>query len=153
MSLERQDSDYCILIADDDNDDQYMIKQAFTSINLNENVRTVNDGVELLDYLNNTGKYKGVETLLPKVILLDLNMPKKDGRECLKEIKMNTKFKMIPIVIYSTSSNPDDISYAYEHGASSYITKPYSYQELVKIMEVFKEYWFSIVRTSNNGKL
>ncbi|MES2514317.1 MAG: response regulator [Bacteroidota bacterium] len=147
MNIEKQDSEYCILIADDDNDDQYMIKQAFASISLNENVRTVSDGVELLDYLYQKGKYKDAPTLLPKVILLDLNMPKKDGRECLKEIKSNAKLKTIPIVIYSTSSNPDDIAYAYEHGASSYITKPYSYQELVKIMEIFKQYWFNIVKT------
>lgn len=149
MIIEKQESEYCILIADDDMDDQYMIKQAFASINLTENVQTVNDGVELLDYLHKKGKYKGVETLCPKIILLDLNMPKKDGRECLKEIKINSKFNRIPVVIYSTSSNPDDITYAYENGASSYITKPYSYQELVKIMEVFKQYWFNIVKTSH----
>lgn len=151
MSVEKQESDFCILIADDDMDDQYMIKQAFSSINLNENVHTVNDGVELLDYLHKRGKYKDVAVLIPKVILLDLNMPKKDGRECLKEIKSNTRLNKIPIIIYSTSSNPDDISYAYEHGASSYITKPYSYQELVKIMDIFKQYWFNIVKTSRTN--
>jgi CheY-like chemotaxis protein len=147
--MDIQGSPYCILIADDDNDDLYMIKQAFASINLTENVRTVNDGVELLDYLFKKGKYKGVGTLIPKVILLDLNMPKKDGRECLKEIKTNPMLKKIPVIIYSTSSNPDDIAYAYENGASSYITKPYSYQELVKIMEVFKLYWFDTVKISH----
>jgi CheY-like chemotaxis protein len=151
MNIEKQEPDYCILIADDDIDDQYMIKQAFASINLTENVQTVNDGVELLDYLHKKGKYKNIETLCPKIILLDLNMPKKDGRDCLKEIKANSKFNRIPIVIYSTSSNPDDITYAYELGASSYITKPYSYQELVKIMEVFKQYWFDIVKTSRTN--
>ncbi|MBL7912733.1 MAG: response regulator [Bacteroidia bacterium] len=149
MNIEKKEPDFCILIADDDMDDQYMIKQAFASINLTENVQTVNDGVELLDYLHKRGKYKDIETLCPKIILLDLNMPKKDGRECLREIKVNTKFNRIPVVIYSTSSNPDDISYAYENGASSYITKPYSYQELVKIMEIFKQYWFSIVKTTH----
>lgn len=149
MNIEKQEPDFCILIADDDMDDQYMIKQAFASINLTENVQTVNDGVELLDYLHKRGKYKDVETLCPKIILLDLNMPKKDGRECLKEIKINAKFNRIPVVIYSTSSNPDDISYAYENGASSYITKPYSYQELIKIMDIFKQYWFSIVKTAH----
>ena len=148
MSDPKQELDYCILIADDDADDQYMIKQAFASINLNEKIHTVNDGVELLDYLQKKGKYKDETILQPKVILLDLNMPKKDGRECLREIKTNDKLKQIPIIIYSTSSNPDDISYAYENGASSYITKPYSYQELVKTMEIFKNYWFNVVKTS-----
>lgn len=148
MGLERHENDHCILIADDDNDDQYMIKQAFASIDLNEQIRTVNDGVELLDYLFKRGKYKDVEVLSPRVILLDLNMPKKDGRECLKEIKAHPKFKKIPIVVYSTSANPDDIEFAYELGASSYITKPYSYRELVKIMDVFKQYWLTIVKTT-----
>ncbi|MEO6304426.1 MAG: response regulator, partial [Bacteroidia bacterium] len=101
MSIEKPEHDFCILIADDDMDDQYMMKQAFSSINLNENVQTVNDGVELLDYLHKRGKYKGIDTPSPKVILLDLNMPKKDGRECLKEIKTNPKFNRIPVVIYS----------------------------------------------------
>lgn len=147
MSNDNLKSDYCILIADDDNDDQYMIKQAFSGINFQENIQTVNDGVELLDYLHKKGKYKDSAHALPKVILLDLNMPKKDGRQCLKEIKSHPALKKIPIIIYSTSSNPDDVSYAYENGASSYIIKPYSYQELVKTMEVFKLYWFNIVKT------
>lgn len=139
--------DYCILIADDDIDDQYMLKQAFNTIRLEENVVTVNDGVELLDYLNKRGKYKDVYTLHPKIILLDLNMPKKDGRQCLKEIKANAKLSSIPVVVYSTSSNPDDIAYAYEHGASSYISKPYSYQELVRMTDIFRQYWFNTVKT------
>jgi len=149
MNNEKQKSDYCILIADDDNDDQYMIKQVFSSIPLNETVQTVNNGVDLLDYLHKKGKYKNEQIPTPKVILLDLNMPKKDGRECLKEIKASSTLKKIPVIIYSTSSNPDDINYAYEHGASSYIIKPYSYQELVKIMETFINYWFTIVKTSS----
>ncbi|PBQ32878.1 two-component system response regulator [Sphingobacteriaceae bacterium] len=137
----------CILIADDDLDDQYMIKQAFSTVSVKEKVNTVSDGVELLDYLYKKGKYKDLEVSVPKIILLDLNMPKKDGRECLKEIKTNATLKKIPVVIYSTSSNPDDISFAYDNGASSYIIKPYSYQELVKVMEVFKNYWLLTVKT------
>jgi CheY-like chemotaxis protein len=149
MNTEKMEQSNCILIVDDDNDDQYMIRQAFATINFAENVKTVNDGVELFEYLERSGKYKNEITLFPKVILLDLNMPKKDGRQCLKEIKQHPKLKKIPIVIYSTSSNPDDIAFAYEYGASSYITKPYSYQELVKIMEVLKLYWFDTVNTPN----
>jgi CheY-like chemotaxis protein len=139
---------YCILIADDDIDDQYMLKQAFANTQLDKDVRIVNDGVELLDYLNKRGKYKDADLPYPKVIMLDLNMPKKDGRECLKEIKANPKLNRIPIVIYSTSNNPDDISNSYELGASSYITKPYSYKELVEIIEIFRKYWFVAVKTS-----
>ncbi len=149
MSNTKQKSEYCILIADDDNDDQYMIKEAFDSVNLTEHIHTVNDGVELLDYLYKKGTYKNSPAFIPKLILLDHNMPKKDGRECLKEIKSNATLKKIPVIVYSTSSNPDDINYAYENGANSYIIKPYSYQELIKIMEVFKHYWFTIVKTPN----
>jgi CheY-like chemotaxis protein len=147
--MEKLEQGFCILVADDDNDDQYMVKQAFANVNLQANLRTVNDGVELMDYLLRKGKYRDAEVLSPKIILLDLNMPKKDGRECLKEIKENPRLKKIPIVIYSTSSNPDDILYAYENGASSYITKPYSYQELIKTMEVLKQYWFDLVKIPN----
>lgn len=140
-----------ILIADDDHDDQYMIRQAFANIKFNANVQFVSDGVELMDYLNKRGKYQAQSLVAPKVILLDLNMPKKDGRECLREIKGNPNLKRIPVIVYSTSSNPDDMSYAYEHGASSYITKPYSYKELIHTMEVIKNYWFSIVKTSKTS--
>ena len=140
-----------ILIADDDHDDQYMIKQAFANIKFTANVQFVNDGVELMDYLNKRGKFQERALMSPKVILLDLNMPKKDGRECLKEIKGNPNLKKIPVIVYSTSSNPDDMSYAYEHGASSYITKPYSYKELIHTMDVIKNYWFSIVKTTKTA--
>jgi CheY-like chemotaxis protein len=146
--MNKAPTQYCILIADDDIDDQYMLKQAFANTQLDKDVRIVNDGVELLDYLNRRGKYKDSELPYPKVILLDLNMPKKDGRECLKEIKSNPKLNRIPIVIYSTSNNPDDISNSYELGASSYITKPYSYKELVEIIDIFRKYWFVAVKTS-----
>jgi two-component system response regulator len=144
--MSKKANNYCVLIADDDIDDQYMLKQAFNSVQLEEHVITVNDGVELLDYLNKRGKYKDVAVMCPKIILLDLNMPKKDGRECLREIKANARLSSIPVVVYSTSSNPDDIAYAYQHGASSYISKPYSYQELVRMTDTFKQYWFNTVK-------
>jgi CheY-like chemotaxis protein len=137
----------CILIADDDSDDQFMIRQAFKTLNFDIEIQTANNGVELLDYLNKRGKYENKMVPCPKVILLDLNMPIKDGRECLKEIRANSCFSKIPVVVYSTSNNPDDISYSYEQGASSYIVKPYSFKELVEVMDVFKKYWFSIVQT------
>jgi CheY-like chemotaxis protein len=146
--MNKAPTQYCILIADDDIDDQYMLKQAFANAQLEKDVRMVSDGVELLDYLNRRGKYKDSDLPYPKVIMLDLNMPKKDGRECLKEIKANPKLNRIPIVIYSTSNNPDDISTSYELGASSYITKPYSYKELVEIIDIFRKYWFVAVKTS-----
>ena len=134
-------------MADDDIDDQYLIKQAFNTLKLNVEIMAVNDGVELLNYLNQGDTYASKERELPKRILLDLNMPKKDGRECLKEIKADARFVKIPIVVYSTSNHPDDILFAYQQGASSYITKPYSYKELVEVMDTVVKYWFNVVKT------
>ncbi len=148
MSVKKRMQNYCILTKDDDIDNQYMIKQTFTSVNLNENIKKVNGGVELMGYMNKKVKYCNLEIVVPKLILLNLNMPKKDGRECLKEIKTNSLFKNISIAIYSSSSNPNNISYTYEIGDSSYITKPYSYQEIKKTILVFKQYWFEIINIS-----
>jgi CheY-like chemotaxis protein len=137
----------CILIADDDADDQYMISQAFITLKFEIDVKSVNDGMELFDYLHTRNKFEQQETPPPKVILLDLNMPRKDGRECLRELKTDAKFHKIPVVVYSTSNSPDDIAYCYENGASSYIVKPYSFKELLEVMEVFRNYWFGVVQT------
>jgi CheY-like chemotaxis protein len=145
--MENQANEQCVLIADDDVDDLFMIRQAFESLKLDKEIRSVGDGVELLDYLHKRGKYKDSPTPFPKVILLDLNMPKKDGRECLREIKSTPVLSKIPVIIFSTSANPDDITACYEMGASGYIMKPYSYKELLEIMETFKKYWFSTVKT------
>ena len=148
MSVKKRMQNYCILTKDDDIDNQYMIKQTFTSVNLNENIKTVNGGFELMEYKNKKVKYSSLEIVAPKLILLNLNMPKKDGRECLKEIKTNSLFKNISIAIYSSSSNPNNISYTHEIGDSSYITKPYSNQEIKKTILVFKQYWFEIINIS-----
>ncbi|MFL5753975.1 MAG: response regulator [Bacteroidia bacterium] len=147
MNMEKEPRQ-CILIADDDVDDQYMITQAFITLKFDVDIKTTNDGVELLDYLHNLSKPGAEANPLPRVILLDLNMPRKDGRESLKEIKSDPKLNKIPVVVYSTSNSPDDISYCYSEGASSYIVKPYSFKELLEVMEIFKNYWFSVVKTS-----
>jgi CheY-like chemotaxis protein len=136
---------FCILVADDDPDDQYMLKEALGSAPPYADIQTVNDGEELLDYLHKRGKFASCPA--PGVILLDLNMPKKDGRECLREIKKDKKLACIPIVVFSTSNNQDDVAHSYEAGASSYISKPYSYNELVQLMSLFKRYWAETVKT------
>lgn len=151
MKNEIKEPRYCILIADDDPDDQYMIKEALNASALDREVRSVSDGEELMDYLHRREKFKDMELPRPSVILLDLNMPKKDGRECLIEIKADPKLSRIPIVIFSTSNNQDDVIRSYESGAASYIAKPYSYNELVEVMEAFKKYWFSTVTTPDTN--
>lgn len=146
MKNDKSELKYCVLVADDDVDDQYLLREAFSTTKFDREIVMVNNGEELLDYLNRRGKYSDKDIPFPKIIMLDLNMPKKDGRECLKEIKSNPKFSKIPIVIFSTSNNPEDINQLYELGANSYITKPYSYNELVEIVEALKKYWFSVVK-------
>ncbi len=146
MKIEKETGN-CILIADDDGDDQYMIAQAFITLECEVDIRTVNDGLELMDYLERKDKYEHAVVPVPKVILLDLNMPKKDGRECLKEIKAHPELKKIPVVVYSTSNSPNDVSYCYAHGASNYIVKPSSFKELIEVMKVFRQYWFTVVKT------
>ena len=147
MKKENCELRYCILIADDDPDDQYMIREALRTTPLEHEIVTVNDGEELIEYLQKKGRFSDPALPLPVVILLDLNMPKKDGRECLNEIKADKKLKSIPIVVFSTSNNRDDVKRSYESGANSYITKPYSYNELVEVMNTFKKYWFGTVKT------
>ena len=147
MEMDKMEEKHCIIVADDDTDDQFMLKEAFSSLNFDKEICSVENGEELLDFLNKKGKYEGMSLPIPKLILLDLNMPKIDGRQCLRIIKEQKEFCKIPIVIFSTSNNPEDISQSYELGANSYIIKPYSYNELVEIIDVIKRYWFSIVKT------
>ncbi|HET6228224.1 MAG TPA: response regulator [Bacteroidia bacterium] len=144
--MDKIEERHCIIVADDDTDDQFMLKEAFSSLNFDKEISTVENGEELLDYLHKRGKYSNASLPVPKLILLDLNMPKIDGRQCLKLIKEHTQFCKIPIIIFSTSNNPEDIAQCYELGANSYIIKPYSYNELVEIIDVIKKYWFSIVK-------
>jgi CheY-like chemotaxis protein len=146
MENDKIEQKHCILVADDDTDDQFMLKEAFSSLNFDKEIRTVENGEELLDYLSRRGKYADDSLPIPKLILLDLNMPKIDGRQCLRMIKENKEYCKIPIIIFSTSNNPEDISQSYELGANSYIIKPYSYNELVEIIDIIKKYWFSVVK-------
>lgn len=146
MENDKLEQKYCVLVADDDTDDQFMLKEAFSSLNFDKEIRTVENGEELLDYLSKKGKYDEETLPFPKLILLDLNMPKIDGRQCLRLIKENPDYCKIPIIIFSTSNNPEDISQSYELGANSYIIKPYSYNELVEIIDIIKKYWFSVVK-------
>jgi CheY-like chemotaxis protein len=128
-----------ILIAEDDVDDRMLIKTAFEESNINIQIEFVGNGSELFDFLdmnyNNT-------PLHPQVILLDLNMPKKDGRETLKEIKQHPVFKKIPVVIFTTTKNENEITRCYELGANTYVVKPDSFEMLRKIAVSLSTYWF-----------
>lgn len=135
-----------ILIADDDADDRDMIKDAFTENRLLNELRFVCDGEELMDYLLRRKKYQNASSSpRPGLILLDLNMPKKDGREALKEIKNNPDLKTIPIVVLTTSKAEEDIYRTYDLGVNSFITKPVKFDSLVAVTKDLGRYWFQIV--------
>jgi len=135
-----------ILIADDDEEDRMLVKDALSENKLANSIFYVEDGEELMDFLHNRGKYSDKHKYpLPGLILLDLNMPKKDGREALKEIKSDPSLRMIPVVVLTTSKAEEDIIKTYDLGVSSFITKPVTFTSLVDIMKTLTKYWFEIV--------
>jgi CheY-like chemotaxis protein len=135
-----------ILLAEDDPDDRQLTRDAFAENRLANSLDCVEDGEELLDYLNRRGKFGHLRNArLPGLILLDLNMPRKDGREALKEIKTKPEFRRIPIVVLTTSKAEEDILRSYDLGVNSYITKPVTFKSLVEIVKVLGRYWFEVV--------
>lgn len=134
-----------ILMADDDPDDQLMAKEAFEENRMANNLKFVNDGEELMDYLHKRGEYNQENAPKPGLILLDLNMPKKDGRAALQEIKNNKNLKRIPVIILTTSKSEQDVLKSYDMGVSSFITKPVGFKDLVEVTREIGKYWFGIV--------
>jgi two-component system, response regulator len=135
-----------ILMADDDADDRQMTKEALIESRLANDLHFVEDGVMLMDYLRGRGAYtKPGSAPRPGVILLDLNMPRKDGREALREIKADPDLRAIPVVVMTTSKAEEDIARSYELGANSYITKPVTFDGLVEVVRALGRYWFEIV--------
>ena len=137
----------CILVADDDADDRELIKVAFEESGADTELRFVENGEELMHYLNRHGKYADEEKYpFPSIILLDLNMPRKDGREALREIKEHTKLKRLPIIILTTSTETKDVSKCYELGVNSYTIKPSNFSDLVSFAKTLHAYWFTVVQ-------
>jgi two-component system response regulator len=141
-----------ILMADDDADDRLMTKEAFEESRLKNDLRFVEDGVELLDYLKRRGKYSDpASSPRPGLILLDLNMPKKDGREALQEIKADPNLKSIRVVILTTSKAEEDIYRTYDLSAASYITKPVTFSGMAEVIKTLGKYWLEIVELPGEG--
>lgn len=139
-----------ILMADDDPDDRMMADQAFRQYRLRNGVVFVEDGQELMDYLHHLGKYADADQFpLPDLILLDLNMPRKDGREALTEIKTDPTLRRIPVVILTTSQAEEDILRSYDLGANAYITKPVTFQGLAETIRLLNIFWFELVKLPN----
>jgi CheY-like chemotaxis protein len=140
-----------ILLADDDEDDREMTRDALAHAHLSNEVRFVQDGEELLDYLRHRGRYAGDEDApRPGVILLDLNMPKKDGREALAEIKADSDLRSIPVIVLTTSKDEADVFSSYDLGVNSFITKPVTFAGLVDVMRTWQRYWFELVELPGN---
>ena len=143
--MQRDAAEAVILMADDDGDDRMLAADAMRESRLGTSFRCVEDGQELMEYLTRTGKYAFADAPRPGLILLDLNMPKKDGRQALEEIKRDPDLRRIPVVILTTSKTEEDVARSYDLGANSYIAKPVTFDRLVEIVRTLGTYWFSVV--------
>jgi CheY-like chemotaxis protein len=141
-----------ILMADDDPDDRELTRKAFEESHLANDLRFVENGEELLDYLNRRGKYADPATSpRPGLILLDLNMPRMDGREALKEIKADPKLRTIRVVIMTTSKAEEDVLRSYNLSAASYIAKPVTFESLLDVVRTLGKYWLEIVELPDDA--
>jgi CheY-like chemotaxis protein len=147
VTLHRNTIPITILICDDDEDDRLLTRQALEAAHVANTLRFVEDGVQLLDYLYQRGKYSGEAGLAPRpgLILLDLNMPNMDGREALAILKADPSLREIPVVMLSESRLDEDIARSYGLGATSYIAKPITFSRLVDAMNALGRYWLEIV--------
>ena len=135
-----------ILMADDDEDDRLLTVDALKESRVLNNLFCVEDGVELLEFLRHEGRYTDTDKYpRPSLILLDLNMPRKDGREALQELKNDPKLRGIPVVILTTSKEEEDMLRGYDLGCASYITKPVNFKGLVELMRALGRYWIEFV--------
>lgn len=140
-----------ILVADDDPDDRKLTQEAFSESKLANDLRFVEDGVEVFDYLNRIGKFADPATSpWPSILLLDLNMPRMDGREVLVELKKNPRYAGIRVIVMTTSKSEADINKAYLLNAASYITKPVTFDSLVNVVTTLGKYWLEIVELPDN---
>ncbi len=147
MSTPSREDAVTILMADDDAEDRQMAQDALVESHLSNELRFVVDGEDLMDYLRREGAYAdgGLEAPKPGLILLDLNMPKKDGREALAEIKSDPKLRHIPVVVLTTSRAEEDVFRTYDLGVNSFITKPVTFAGLVEVVQGLSRYWFELV--------
>ena len=131
---------YFILIAEDDEDDRFLLKTAFQEKQYSERVDFVHNGVELVNYLDSLQEKK-TDQHFPSFVLLDLNMPKKDGREVLQFMKQHPVYKRIPVIIFTTTKSESEIRHCYELGANTYIVKPTSFDGLLRVLDEIRSYW------------
>jgi CheY-like chemotaxis protein len=136
-----------VLMAEDDEEDRMLVSEAWEESKLANELRFVRDGRELLDYLLRTGEYADPACApTPGLILLDLNMPRMDGREALAEIKAHPRLRSIPVVVLTSSEAEEDILKSYDLGVSSYITKPVTFEKLLEVVGTLGRYWLEVVK-------
>jgi chemotaxis family two-component system response regulator Rcp1 len=133
-----------ILLVEDNPGDARLTLEAFKERKMINHFVVIRDGVEALSYLRQEGQYATAET--PDLILLDLNLPKMDGRQVLAKIKSDEKLRKIPVVVLTTSASEDDISQAYNSHANCYITKPVDLEQFMKVVQSIENFWFSLVK-------
>lgn len=138
-----------ILLVEDNPDDVLLTEEVLTEAKVKNHLHVVENGEEALDYLYKRGEYENVNR--PDLILLDLNLPGKDGREVLVEVKENDDLKRIPVVILTTSRAEEDIFKMYQHHANAYITKPVDFDQFIKVVQTIEDFWLTIVRLPNGA--
>jgi CheY-like chemotaxis protein len=143
-----------ILTAEDDPDDQVIVRDAFLESGQDNTLLFVQDGNDLLQYLRRRGRYAGQgQAPRPDLILLDLNMPNKDGRQALAEIKTDPQLRSIPVVVLTASKSEEDILNTYKLGGAGFIIKPETFQGMVEVVRGLNQYWFEVVELANGDRM
>lgn len=135
-----------ILVADDDNDDRLFMEQALHQVGYKHAIAFVEDGEELMEYLHQRGRYDESSAPWPNLLILDLNMPRKNGFQALQEIKANPDLRRLPVIVMTTSSADEDVIRTYNLGVNSFVTKPFNFSRLVEIVGTLKMYWMDTVK-------
>lgn len=154
MEAEKQCANLIFLYAEDDSEDTMLMNEAMEEGEMEDKLKIVDDGEALMNYLQNKEEYQNPDQApKPDVILLDLNLPKKDGREALKQIKKDPHLKHIPVIAITTSKSEEDIKKAYQLGANAFVTKPVSFQSLVETMKSMKRFWGEVSELPSTKKM
>ncbi|MBC3786393.1 response regulator [Spirosoma utsteinense] len=135
-----------ILIADDDADDRMFLEQAMRQNGYDQGIQFVEDGEDLMEYLRRQGRYNEVNAPWPNMLILDLNMPRKNGFQALSEIKDDPKLRRLPVIVMTTSSADEDVLKTYNLGVNSFVTKPFNFNRLVEMVGTLKTYWMDTVK-------
>ncbi|WP_223834080.1 response regulator [Spirosoma profusum] len=144
--MHRKSTVMTILIADDDADDRLFMERALRQSGYTHTIQFVEDGEELMEYLRHTGRYTKETAPWPNLLVLDLNMPRKNGFQALKEIKDDMELRRLPVVVMTTSSADEDVLKTYHLGVNSFVTKPFNFNRLVEMVIALKTYWLDTVK-------